>query len=259
MHLPPATAERLEALAGELGAEVTAGDVTQPGDLERAVAAAAAGGALAGLVFAVGSIDLAPVKRLTAEQFATAFALNVTAPALAVQAAAPALAAGEGAVVLYSSVAAGSGFRSHAVTGTVKAAVEGLTRSLAAELAPKVRVNAIAPHADPHTAGGGVHRQQPLLAEGIARQHPLGRLGEPEDLAGVGGDAARARRPLHHGRGNPCRRRPQQHRRLSAPMAVAMIHPADRAVDAATVAWGVRSIMGRSAARVHCVADRRQA
>jgi NAD(P)-dependent dehydrogenase (short-subunit alcohol dehydrogenase family) len=185
LHLVARDRERLEALAAEVGAEVTAGDVMQAGDLERAVVAAAAGGALAGLAFAVGSIDLAPVKRLTAEQFATAFALNVTSPALAVQAAAPALAAGEGAVVLYSSVAAGSGFRNHAITGTVKAAVEGLTRSLAADLAPKVRVNAIAPTLT-RTPLAAAFTGNKLLLEGIARQHSLGWVAKPKDLAGVG-------------------------------------------------------------------------
>jgi NAD(P)-dependent dehydrogenase (short-subunit alcohol dehydrogenase family) len=184
LHLAARDRSRLETLAAELGAEATAGDVTQAADLERIVAAASAGGALSGLVFAVGSIDLAPVKRLTADQFAQAFALNVTAPALAVQAAASALAAGEGAVVLFSSVAAGSGFRNHAVTGSVKAAVEGLARSLAAELAPKVRVNAIAPTLT-RTALAAAFTANKLLIEGIARQHPLGRIAEPEDLAGV--------------------------------------------------------------------------
>lgn len=173
---------RLEGLAGELDAAATSGDVTQPGEVERVVASA--GGTLGGLVFAVGSIDLGPLKRATAQQFAQAFALNVTAPALAVQAALPALTQGEGAVVLYSSVAAGSGFRNHAVTGTVKAAVEGLVRALAAELAPKVRVNAIAPTLT-RTPLAAQFTGNKLMAEGIARQHPLGRLGEPEDLAGV--------------------------------------------------------------------------
>lgn len=184
LHLSARDLPRLEGLAAELGAERTAGDVRQPADIERVVAAASAYGPLAGLVFAVGSIDLAPLKRLTASQFADAFALNVTAPALAVQAALPALAAGDGAVVLYSSVAASGGFRNHAVTGTVKAAVEGLTRSLAAELAPKVRVNCIAPTLT-RTPLAAAFTGNPLLAEGIARQHPLARLGEPEDLAGV--------------------------------------------------------------------------
>jgi NAD(P)-dependent dehydrogenase (short-subunit alcohol dehydrogenase family) len=182
LHLSARDPRRLEALARELGAEATAGDVRDPVELERIVAAA--GGALGGLVFAVGSIDLGPLKRLTLAQFADAFALNVTAAAMAVKAALPALTAGQGAVVLFSSVAAGGGFRNHAVTGSVKAAVEGLARSLAAELAPRVRVKSLAPTLT-RTPLAAAFTGSPQLAEGIARQHPLARLGEPEDLAGV--------------------------------------------------------------------------
>ena len=184
LHLSARDRPRLEQLAAELDAECTAGDVREPAHIERVVAAAAGDGELAGLVFAVGSIDLGPLKRLTAAQLAEAFALNVSAAALAVQAAQPALTAGEGSVVLFSSVAAGSGFRNHAITGTVKAAVEGLSRALAAELAPRVRVNCIAPTLT-RTPLAAAFTGNALLADGIARQHPLARLGEPEDVAGV--------------------------------------------------------------------------
>lgn len=182
LHLSGRDAGKLEALAGELKAAATAGDVLVAGEIERV--AAAAGPRLAGLVFAVGSIDLGPLKRLGPELFAPAFALNVTAAAMAVRAGLPALVAGEGAVVLFSSVAAGAGFRNHAVTGSVKAAVEGLTRALAAELAPGVRVNCIAPTLT-RTPLAAAFTGNPLLVEGIARQHPLKRIAEPDDIAGV--------------------------------------------------------------------------
>jgi NAD(P)-dependent dehydrogenase (short-subunit alcohol dehydrogenase family) len=184
LHLSARDGARLAPLAAEVGAESTTGDARDPSDIERVVAAACSGGRLAGLVFAVGSIDLGPLERATAARFAHAFALNVTAPALAVKAALPALSAAGGSVVLYSSVAAGRGFRGHAVTGSVKAAVEGLTRSLAAELAPKVRVNCVAPTLT-RTPLAAALTVSPQLADGIARQHPLARLGEPEDLAGA--------------------------------------------------------------------------
>jgi NAD(P)-dependent dehydrogenase (short-subunit alcohol dehydrogenase family) len=185
LHLSARDPSRLAALADEMQAARTDGDVRDPADTSRVVAAAAGGGGLAGLVFAVGSIELAPLKRLTAAQFADAFALNVTAAALTVRAAVPALTVAEGAVILDSSVAAGAGFRNHAVTGTVKAAVEGLVRLLAAELAPKVRINGIAPTLT-RTPLAAAFTGNKALAEGIARQHPLGRLGEPDDLAGIG-------------------------------------------------------------------------
>jgi NAD(P)-dependent dehydrogenase (short-subunit alcohol dehydrogenase family) len=188
VHLAGRDAARLAALAAELGggAGFTAGDVLVEEDVARAVreAAEAGGGSLSGLAFAVGSIDLLPLRRATPDRFAAAFALNVTAAAGAVRHAQAALAAGGGAVVLFSSVAAGTGFRNHAVTGTAKAAVEGLTRALAAELAPKVRVNCIAPTLT-RTPLAAPLLASPQAADAIARQHPLGRLGEAGDVAAV--------------------------------------------------------------------------
>lgn len=175
-------AAALDALARELGAPCHAADVTDAAALRAAVAAA--GPQLGGLAFCVGSIVLQPLARATPADFAAAFALNVTAAAMAVQAAAPALAAGRGSVVLFSSVAARAGFASHAVIGSVKAAVEGLTVALGAELAPHVRVNCIASSltrtklAEPLT-------RSPQMAEAIAKQHPIPRLGEAEDVAAL--------------------------------------------------------------------------
>jgi len=175
-------AARLASLAAELGAESAVADVRDAAALKAAVLAA--GGTLAGLAFCVGSIVMKPLARVTAADFVEAFALNVTAAALAVQAAAPALVAGRGSVVLFSSVAARAGFANHAVIGSAKAAVEGLTVALGAELAPHVRVNCIAPSltrtgiAEPLT-------KNPQMAEAIAKLHPIPRLGEAEDAAAL--------------------------------------------------------------------------
>ncbi|WP_372620967.1 SDR family NAD(P)-dependent oxidoreductase [Falsiroseomonas sp.] len=171
---------RLAALGIELGAGWHAADVTDPAALRAAVAAA--GSRLAGLAFCIGSILLKPLARLTEADFAETFRLNALAPALAVQAALPALVAGRGSVVLFSSVAARRGFANHAAIGAAKAAVEGLAVSLAAELAPHVRVNVVAPSltrtqlAEPLT-------RSPQMAEAIAKQHPIPRLGEAADAA----------------------------------------------------------------------------
>ena len=185
VHLAARDQGRLEILADELGAGRTRCDALVEAEVERVVAdAAAASGGLAGLAYAVGSIDLVPLRRLDACRLADAFALNVTGAAIAARAAQDPLGAAGGAVVLFSSVAAGTGFRNHAVTGTVKAAVEGLTRALAAELAPKVRVNCVAPSLTrtPLAAALLGNRQ---VEEAIARQHPLGRIGEAEEVAAV--------------------------------------------------------------------------
>lgn len=173
---------RLAALAAELGAGHAVADVTDRAQVAAAVAAA--GSPLAGLAFCVGSIVLKPLARVTEADLLETFRLNAAAPALAVQAAAPALAAGQGSVVLFSSVAARKGFANHVAIGAAKAAVEGLTVSLAAELAPKVRVNCIAPSLT-RTALAEPLTKSPQMAEAIAKQHPIPRLGEGDDSAAL--------------------------------------------------------------------------
>jgi NAD(P)-dependent dehydrogenase (short-subunit alcohol dehydrogenase family) len=180
VHLAGRDPGRLRQVADELSAPSSVADVLDQAAVARAVAEA--GPALSGLAFCVGSIVLKPLPRATAADFDAAFRLNVVAAALAVAAALPALRAGQGSVVLFSSVAARAGFGNHTVIGSAKAAVEGLTVSLAAELAPQVRVNCVAPSltrtgiAQPLTGNDA-------MAKAIAAQHPIPRLGEPEDAA----------------------------------------------------------------------------
>ena len=173
---------RLAALAADLGAPFAVADVLDAAALRAAIAEA---GEIEGLAYAVGSILLNPLNLITEVDMVDTFRLNAVGAVTAVAAAAPALAAsGRGSVVLFSSVAARHGFGMHAAIGAAKASVEGLTVSLAAELAPKVRVNCVAPSltrtriAEPMT-------RSPAMAEGIARAHPIPRLGEPDDVAAM--------------------------------------------------------------------------
>jgi NAD(P)-dependent dehydrogenase (short-subunit alcohol dehydrogenase family) len=181
-------AGRLAALGEEIGAPWQVADVTDTAALKAAVTAA--GTPLAGLAFCVGSILLKPAARLTEADYLDTFRLNVLAAAMAVQAAIPGLVAGKGAgvapasVVLFSSVAARKGFPSHAAIGAAKAAVEGLAVSLAAELAPNVRVNAIAPSLTQTQLAEPLTRS-PQMADAIARQHPIPRLGTAGDQAAL--------------------------------------------------------------------------
>jgi NAD(P)-dependent dehydrogenase (short-subunit alcohol dehydrogenase family) len=175
-------AGRLAALARETGGGYAAADVTDAAALRAALAEA--GTPLAGLAFCVGSIALKPLARVTEAELLDAFRLNALAAALAVQAAAPALVAGRGAVVLFSTVAARTGFPNHAAIAMAKGAVEGLTVALAAELAPAVRVNCIAPSLTRTPLAEPLLRS-PQMAEAIAKQHPLPRLGEAEDPAAL--------------------------------------------------------------------------
>lgn len=186
LHLAARNRDRLAATAAELGgAPFSICDATDPKALAAAVSAAVGdGGALAGLAYCPGSIVLKPLKRVTDADMIDAFRLNAVGAALAVQAAEAALRAGTGAVVLFSTVAASTGFPGHAVTAAAKGAVEALTRALAADLAPQVRVNCIAPSLLRTPLAHSITANE-AMAKSIAGMHPLPRLGEAEDAAAL--------------------------------------------------------------------------
>jgi NAD(P)-dependent dehydrogenase (short-subunit alcohol dehydrogenase family) len=172
-------------LAGELGTAHGFADARDPAQVAAAVTTAAgATGRLGGLAWCVGSIVLKPLKAVTEEDLVTAFHLNAVAPTLAVRAGQSALQAGEGAVLLFSTVAVSQGFANHAVVSAAKGAVEGLTRALAAELAPTVRVNAIAPSLT-RTRMAQALTGNEAMAKAIAGLHALPRLGRPDDIAAL--------------------------------------------------------------------------
>ena len=185
LHLVGRSVAKLEPLAQELGASYSVADVLDGAAIE--TAALEAGSTLTGLAYCVGSITLKPLKRLTANDFLTDYQLNVVGAALAVKACLPALTADTtkpSSVVLFSSVAASQGFAAHASIGSAKAAVEGLTLALAAELAPRVRVNCVAPSLT-RTELAKSLTGSPALATAIAEAHAIPRLGEPDDIAAM--------------------------------------------------------------------------
>ena len=158
------------------------GDVTTEGVFDRVMEEV--GPELNGLVYAVGSINLGSLRRLGTDDFARDFQLNAMGAALAVEAAlTPMKKGGEGgSIVLFTSVAAIQGFSMHASVSMAKGAVSGLTLALAAELAPRIRVNAIAPSLT-RTPLAEQLLSNEEAAEALAAQHPLKRLGLPEDIA----------------------------------------------------------------------------
>lgn len=183
-HLVARDARMLEDAAAAVGADFTAGDVADAGLFPRATAAAAPDGRLDGLVYAVGNIRLKPFHRLTDEEVIADFSLNALGALHAVQAARQALIAGKGAVLLFSTVAVDQGFSAHASIAMAKGAVAGLTRTLAAEMAPDVRVNAIAPSLTVGGMGGKIAGSEKMRAA-LEHAHPLRRLGEGRDVAAL--------------------------------------------------------------------------
>ncbi|GAB3263454.1 SDR family oxidoreductase [Larkinella harenae] len=141
--------------------------------------------ALHGLVYAPGTIRLAPFGRLTRENFQEDFTVNVLGAITLLKATLSALTQGKSAsVVLFSTVAAQLGFGLHSSISVAKSAVEGLTKSLAAEYAPyNIRFNAVAPsltHTPLAESAGLVSAERIKSAD---KRHPLGRIGSPDDIA----------------------------------------------------------------------------
>lgn len=181
LHLAGRNQAAIEALGEELQASFSIGDVTDDSFFESV--SAAAGESLSGLIYAIGSINLKTLGRLKRADFLRDYELNALGAALAVQSALPALKkSGDASVVLFSSIAAAQGFSMHASIGMAKAAVSGLTLSLAAELAPSIRVNAIAPSLTQTPLAKGL-LQNETVAQSIAALHPIPRLGVAEEMA----------------------------------------------------------------------------
>jgi NAD(P)-dependent dehydrogenase (short-subunit alcohol dehydrogenase family) len=184
LHLVGQSEDRLSAIASELEATFTTGDVRDAGLFSRV--ATDVGVPLSGLVYAVGTITLRSFLRLTEADFLNDFRVNAIGAALAIQSALPALkkSSGVASIVLFSSIATQQGFAFHGSIGMAKGAVNGLTLSLANELAPRVRVNAIAPSLTRTPLAKDILANAQMTAS-IAEMHALQRLGTPEDIAAI--------------------------------------------------------------------------
>ncbi len=136
------------------------------------------------LAYCIGSINLKPFLKLTREDFVVDAQLNSIGAALAIQSSIRYLKQSQeiASVILFSSVAARHGFSAHASISMAKAAVEGLTVSLAAELSPKIRVNCIAPSLLDTPLAASL-TSSAAIKQAIVDSHPMKRLGRPEDAA----------------------------------------------------------------------------
>jgi NAD(P)-dependent dehydrogenase (short-subunit alcohol dehydrogenase family) len=140
---------------------------------------------LSGLVYCPGSINLRPFERIQASDFETDYKLQVIGAIKIIQSAIPKLKKVESSsIVLFSTVAVQTGLPYHTQVSASKGALEGLTKALAAEFAPRIRVNAIAPSlTDTRLASSFLNTQQ--KKEANALRHPLKRIGSPEDIANM--------------------------------------------------------------------------
>ncbi len=138
-----------------------------------------------GMVYCPGSITLKPFRSLKPQDFQKDFDLNVLGAVKSIRSAQRALKKGDHpSIVLFSTVAVQQGMAFHASIATAKSALEGLTRSLAAEFAPKIRVNAVAPSLT-DTQLAEKLLSSPDKREASANRHPLRKVGTPEDIANM--------------------------------------------------------------------------
>lgn len=138
-----------------------------------------------GLVYCPGTLNLRSFRSLSPEVFRQDFETNVIGAVKVIQSALSALkVAGRSSIVLFSTVAVGQGMFAHASIAASKGAIEGLTRTLAAELSPEIRVNCLAP-ALTNTSLTQKFFADPSKASAMGEKYPLGRTGTVDDLAAM--------------------------------------------------------------------------
>lgn len=140
---------------------------------------------LDGLVYCPGTIILKPFHRLSDADFQEDLNVNLLGAVRAIRQALPHLKRAENsAILLFSSIAAGTGLPYHASIASAKGAIEGLTRSLAAEFAPKIRVNCLSLSLT-DTPLASALLSTPEKNQSAQDRHPLKRIGSPEEVAGA--------------------------------------------------------------------------
>jgi len=167
-----------------LGVQCFEVDISKQDQIESLVTAAESQGGIAGLAYCIGSIVLKPLKATSENDFMTAYEINVLGALRVLKRAEKALRATKGSVVLFSTIAVQQGFTNHTVIASAKGAVEALTRSLAAEWAPDVRVNCLAPSLTNSAMAAPLLSSAPMR-EAIEKMHPIPRIGTPEDSAAM--------------------------------------------------------------------------
>ena len=182
-HLISRNEDELKALSEKLGYSFTVADVLVEGFIDKIKSDLSASN-IKGIAYCIGSIDLKPLKRVTESDMNNCMKLNLYSAIEAIQGFQDELKKNNGSIVLFSSVAAQKGFTNHTIIATAKAAIEGLTVTLAAELSPSIRVNCIAPSLTDSKISQSMLKSA-VVAEALAKAHPLKRLGNGDDSAAL--------------------------------------------------------------------------
>jgi len=182
-HLIGRNEEELKKLANKLSYSFTVCDVLKI-DFAKKLVEDLFDTDVIGIAYCVGSIDIKPFKITKASDFVSSYVLNLVAVTDIIRSLLDNLKKNNASVVLFSTVAAKKGFTNHSIISSAKSAVEGLTVSLAAELAPNIRINCIAPSLTKSKMAKSVIKNE-KIEESIAKLHPLKRIGDPLDSANL--------------------------------------------------------------------------
>ena len=180
-HLVAKNKDEVSKLSDEYGFSHTSTSVLDSDFLEK-IHSDLNGVDIQGLAYCVGSIDLKPFNLVTKKDYLNCFDLNFFPVIDLIKKFQENLKKNKSSIVLFSTIAVKQGFPNHSIISPVKASLEGLTISLASELAPNVRVNCIAPSLSKSKMADKMFKN-PKITEAIAKQHPLKRLGQGKDSA----------------------------------------------------------------------------
>jgi len=181
IHLVARNENEVKTISEKLSCTYTVADVLEDNFIEKIKTDIID---IKGIAYCVGSIDLKPLRMVTEQDLNKCMKLNLYSAVETIKGYQESLKKNKGSVVLFSTVAAQRGFTNHTIIASAKAAVEGLTVTLAAEFAPNIRVNCIAPSLTKSKIAQPILKNT-TIAEGIAKAHPLKRLGEGKDSASL--------------------------------------------------------------------------
>ena len=181
VHLVGRNEDETKSLSEKLGFTYTIADVLEDGFVDKIKSDI---DDIKGIAYCVGSIDLKPLKISSESDFNKCMKLNLYSAVELIKGFQDSLKKNKGSIVLFSTVAAQRGFTNHSIIASAKAAVEGLTVSLAAEFAPNIRVNCVALSLTNSKIAQPILKNT-VLAQGIAKAHPLKRIGEGKDGAAL--------------------------------------------------------------------------
>ena len=183
VHLIGRDEEELKKLASKLNSEYSNIDILSD-NLSETIKENFSDKNISGIAYCIGSIDLKPLRVTKKEDFKKCLDVNFFPVIEIIKSLQDNLKKNNGSIILFSTVAVKKGFTNHAIISSAKGAIEGLTVSLAAEFAPNIRVNCIAPSLTNSKMSQSILKNK-MMADGIAKSHPMKRIGQAADIASM--------------------------------------------------------------------------